>query len=353
MIILNNLWSSHGEFVALNNEILNYLESDLEKNPGYYPERGGIKFEEDVLAAAVMAAKNTAFEGRIEQVSGQKFPDIVAKVEALGGYGIEVKTTGKNHWTSTGSSIFEGTRVEGIGRISMMFAKLADPVEFRWRPYEECLSNVAITHSPRYLIDMNATETIFDRIGIPYDELRMLENPFRPIKEHFRRKVLQPGQDVWWADPADEASSLVIRHFSDLPKGEKDALEAQSIVFFPNVFSDDNKLAMKQISAWLASRHGLLNHSLRDRYSSGGRELISVHGKSYDQIPKIFKRLQSWTKASYEFLMSVDQEYLEEYWGKVSGDDRLEQWLALVIQSAGDYSKKLPLEAMIREQIDP
>jgi hypothetical protein len=48
----------------------------------------------------------------------------------------------------------ETTRVEDVDRIYMMFGKLNKPVEVRFRPYECCLYEVAVTHSPRYLIDM-------------------------------------------------------------------------------------------------------------------------------------------------------------------------------------------------------
>jgi len=233
MILLNDPWRSHSEFKRLNDCILQILKDNHTHRPDYYPTRKGVQFEEDVLEAANQAAKKTSFEGKIRQVSGQKFPDIVAKVEQLGGYGIEVKTTEKNQWTTTGSSIFEGTRVDGIDRISLMFAKLADPVEFRWRPYEDCLCNVAVTHSPRYLIDMEVKQTIFQQISLPYDDLRKLKNPFKPIKAYFRKQVLEPGQDLWWVDPNGESSSLVIRHFLGIPRAQQDVMITQKHGFFP------------------------------------------------------------------------------------------------------------------------
>ena len=115
-------------------------------------------------------AVGTPFEDSIELIGGQKFPDIIAKKF----YGIEVKTTTQNHWKTTGNSVLESTRVDNIERIFMLFAKLASPIEFRCRPYEEVLSEVVVTHSPRYLIDMNLEEgkTIFDKINMPYNTLR-------------------------------------------------------------------------------------------------------------------------------------------------------------------------------------
>ncbi|MBQ3946179.1 MAG: hypothetical protein II670_11315, partial [Alphaproteobacteria bacterium] len=49
-----------------------------------------------------LACQDTPFNpDNVILVSGHKFPDIVAD----GFYGVEVKSTNKDHWTSTGSSI--------------------------------------------------------------------------------------------------------------------------------------------------------------------------------------------------------------------------------------------------------
>jgi hypothetical protein len=103
--------------------------------------------------------------------------------------GVEVKTTKQNHWTTTGNSVLESTRVDGIERIFMLFGKMVNPVEFKCRPYEDCLSDVVVTHSPRYLINMNlqAGQTIFDKLDIPYDTLRNNPNPLKPITDYYRQ----------------------------------------------------------------------------------------------------------------------------------------------------------------------
>lgn len=87
-----------------------------------------------------------------ELVSGHVFPDIILH-EC--NYGVEIKSTQKDAWTSTGSSIVESSRSEKANRIYLLFGKLGGEPEFRCKPYQQCLSNIAVTHAPRYLIDMN------------------------------------------------------------------------------------------------------------------------------------------------------------------------------------------------------
>ena len=171
MIVSVNPKPSIAEFADLMKKTDDLLNYDATQRPTYYAHRGGNPLEDDVHSALEECAKGTVFENTIEKISGQKFPDIVAARF----YGVEVKSTKDNHWTSTGSSILETTRVADVERIYMTFGKLGgNPIEFLSKPYEKCLSGIAVTHMPRYLIDMRLKdgETIFDKIGIEYDVLR-------------------------------------------------------------------------------------------------------------------------------------------------------------------------------------
>ena len=180
MIISINPEPEVDEFKLLMERVDHFLNVDARNRPSYYAKRAGSLLEDDVVDALSECAKNTVFQNTIEKVSGQKFPDIVAAKY----YGVEVKSTKDNHWTSTGSSILETTRVSDVKRIYMTFGKLGgNPIEFLSRPYEECLSGIAVTHMPRYLIDMRlkAGETIFEKMGISYEALRKMDNPISPV----------------------------------------------------------------------------------------------------------------------------------------------------------------------------
>ena len=172
MIIAHN--EDFEKFQNILNTSLTLLKKDSKKRMDYYLTRGVTDLEKDIHRYLTESAKETIFENNIELISGQRFPDIVAYVNRNKAYGVEVKTTKQNKWKSVGSSIFEGTRVEDVQKIQLLFAKLVNPIEFKCRSYEECLYDVAITHSPRYLIDMNIEkeESIFHKIGVTYDELR-------------------------------------------------------------------------------------------------------------------------------------------------------------------------------------
>ena len=137
------------ENLLLNSQT--YLTKDAKRRPDYYTSREGIKFETDVCEVMKHASKGGEFENTIELISGRKFPDIVAN----NFFGVEVKTSSKGSpWKCVGNSILETSRVESVERIYMFFGKIMPPPEFKFRKYEECLYDIAVTHSPRYLIDM-------------------------------------------------------------------------------------------------------------------------------------------------------------------------------------------------------
>ena len=101
MIISENRLPSLKEFERLMHSVDLFLNKDAKYRTAYYKKRSGLDLEEDVYHAVCHCAKGTPFEGTISLVSGKHFPDIVANQY----YGIEVKSTQGDKWTSIGSSI--------------------------------------------------------------------------------------------------------------------------------------------------------------------------------------------------------------------------------------------------------
>ncbi len=255
-------------------------------------------------------AKGSIYEGNIELVSGQKFPDIVAYVNSNKAYGLEVKTTKQNKWKSTGSSIFEGTRVDDVRNIHLLFGKLAAPVEFRCRKYEECLYDVAITHSPRYLIDMETTSehSIFSKVGVDYNTLRKLDNPFKPIKKYFRES-LKEGEDLWWIDNTEESvRDLGVKIWGNLSASDKDELRILALAYFPNLLGIDQKKYVR-LASWLVAQFGIVNHALRDTFSAGGQ--VAINGILF---PKIFHHITHDLNSILAIVQKIPTDDAKYYW---------------------------------------
>lgn len=329
MIISRNNQALKEQFVLLLEATKAHLKQDSILRQDYYLSRGGVALEEDIFKSMKLHSKGTKFEGSIEIVSGQKFPDIIANNY----YGVEVKTSKNQHWKSTGNSVLESTRISSIDKIYLFFGKLCAPVDFKFRKYEECLHEVAVTHSPRYLIDMKLKEedTIFSKLGIDYDDLRTRKNPIKPIVDYYRSKLKQ-GEELWWMDN-DKALNFTIRQWSNLTEDEKNQKRIEAFSLFPEIFSKSSKKYL-QLSSWLVSKYGIISPSLRDSFTAGGRVLISINGKDV-KFPRIFGHLLENKKAIKTLIESKTSEELNRFWQvNVIDQDKTQLWASLVVNNS-------------------
>jgi hypothetical protein len=354
MIISANSEPNRKEFNVLLNSTITELNSHAKKSAKTISALVGNKLEPFVKDLMTDLAIGTPFENSIECIGGQRFPDIVAKKY----YGIEVKTTTQNHWKTTGNSVLESTRVENVERIFMLFAKLASPIEFRCRAYEECLSEVVVTHSPRYLIDMNLEKgkTIFDKIKMPYDTLRKKENPIRPIIDYYKKK-LKPGEDLWWMDQDNSrASNIVIKIWANLSPKEKQEVKNKAMVYFPELFSNSgDKFA--RLAIWLVTREGVVCPNIRDLFTAGGKGHRLVGKKTYKNIPRIFLNLFDNLDFIIETIGQTSPIELSDYWGiKTNEKKKIADWIELIslqskkISDAKHLNVKQILTEIIAEQ---
>jgi len=302
------------------------LDVESKKNQKKYLDLLGNKLENVVADVMTENAKGTPFENSIELISGQKFPDIIANRF----YGVEVKTTKQNHWTTTGNSVLESTRVDGIERIFMLFGKMVNPVEFKCRPYEDCLSEVVITHSPRYLInmDLQVGQTIFDKLDIPNDTLRNYSNPIKPITDYYRQ-FLKPGEEVWWLDQDESKSTgLIIKLWNNLPTDIRKHYMLKSMILFPEIFSNRPD-KFNRLAVWLVNSEGIVCPNIRDVFTAGGQGVIEWKKKQYIGIPQIIVRLSNSIVELKSLLKETDVTILEKHWG-MSVKNKFDSWIGLI-----------------------
>ena len=336
MIISANSEPNRKEFDILLNSTLDELNIQAVKSSKLISTLKGNKLEPYIGDVMSELAVGTVFENSIKVIGGQKFPDIVAKKF----YGIEVKTTTQNHWKTTGNSVLESTRVDDVERIFMLFAKLASPIEFRCRPYEEVLSEVVVTHSPRYLIDMNLEQgkTIFDKIKMPYDTLRKKESPIKPIVDYYKSK-LKPGEELWWMDAENNSkpSSIVIKIWSNLSPKEKQELKNRAMVYFPELFGNSND-KFGRLAIWLVTREAVVCPNVRDLFTAGGKRDYVIGKNVYQKVPRIFLNLFYNIPNIIETIMQTSAFELSEYWEtKTTEKTKLFDWIDLV----AEHSKKI------------
>jgi len=347
MVVSKNPEPTSKLFQLLLNNTLETLEIESKQRQKEYLSLLGNKLENVVADVMTERAVGTPFENSIELISGQRFPDIIANKY----YGVEVKTTTQNHWTTTGNSVLEGTRVDGIERIFMFFGKMISPIEFKCRPYEECLAEVVVTHSPRYLINMELLngETIFDKLDIPYDTLRKVSNPVKPIVDYYRQ-FLKPGEQVWWMDQDEPKSTgLIIKLWNNLSFESRKELMLKSMVFFPEIFGNRPD-KFNKVAVWLVNLQGVVCPNIRDVFTAGGQGTIIWKKKHYTGIPKIIVKMVDSLSEIRSALFDAEKEALRVFWNE-KVKDRKSTWINLVHENAKQLKLPFDLKEFLSENL--
>jgi hypothetical protein len=263
---------------------------------------------------------------KIDLIGGAKFPDIAISIRENINFGVEVKTTKSNNWKTLGGSIMESTRVKDVHEISVIFAKALPNFEVMHRPFQECVSDVAVTHSPRYVIDfsINSNDSIFRKIGVNYIDVWSSKNPYDFFKNYFKNKAARERNGLWFVDEGgarnvEDIPKLQIQFYEDLPKVKKCFIKARAMVLFPEIFKETAEY--KQVALWLANM-GILNTSLRDIFSAGSN--VNVRGYT---VPSKFKRLDE----NIEIIKSVfdnlpDRDLMIEIYGTNRRNQFINNW---------------------------
>lgn len=320
--------ASESEFVDLLRKTREFVIEYVNSHPKEFKLVKALNFETLVCKSAKIAAKGTVFEGKIEQTSPHAFPDIIAKKY----YGIEVKTTTADKWVSTGNSILESTRQEGVERIYLFFAKFGGTFDVKYRPYQDCLFDIAVTHSPRYQInmDLKENETIFDKMNISYDDLRRKDNLISQVRDYYRN-MLEKGEELWWIEQDDDtgAVSPIIKPYNELDAKNQEKFIIEAMILFPEIFGS-GKLKFERVAIYLITHYNVVCAHLRDPFSGGGQEEATIHRKRV-RLPRIFYNLYIRANSIKSTISNIEEDTLKYFWrtNKIS-ESRLTQWKNMI-----------------------
>jgi hypothetical protein len=263
------------------------------------------------------------------------FPDILAN-----GFGIEVKTTTKDSWTSVGNSVFEGMRDESVKKIYVVFAKLGGMPGVRWGRYEERITHVRISHAPRFVLEMDRDASLFEHMDVTYEEFARLPSreKMRYVRKYSRER-LRPGESLWWLEDEEEdtAVPVPIQIYMALPERDKVKLRAECALLFPQIVgSGRDKRKYADVALYLLGEHNVIAPQTRDLFSAGsvaGEERGGIYIRKAFLNPK--KKIQ---EAMIEAASRLDDSLFVRYWGEsVPPEKRIARWLNKVDKLAKDW----------------
>lgn len=261
------------------------------------------------------------------------FPDI-----AIGEYGVEVKFTTNNTWRSVANSVFETFRKQDTIYIYVIFGKMGGLPEVKWARYGDCVIHVRTSHVPRFELEIDASSSLFAKMGITYSEFAALpiEGKMRFIREYARGR-LKEGERLWWLEekPEQEHSlPIQVRLYMDLPVEEKRTLRAEATLLSPRVVAPSGtKNKYTDVALFLLTYHGVLVPQARDLFSAGS---VALKGDPTRGGLYVARALMELEDAMTEAALRMEDALFVEYWGEsIPPDRRIARWLEL----ADGYAK--------------
>lgn len=267
----------------------------------------------------------------------QAFPDI-----AIGDFGIEVKFTTNDTWRSVANSVLETNRIKEVKKIFLVFGKMGGEPEARWGEYDKCVMHVRTSHVPRFEVEIGAAKSLFDQMGVPYDEFHELsmEEKMRHIRAYARGR-LKPGERMWWLEdsPDDPGHTLPVqaRLYTKLSMEEKTKMRAEAALLCPKIVQSGRaRDKYDDAVLYLLTYHGVLCHQARDLFSAG-----SVANPDNDDEGGIYieRALKLIEGEMIEAAMRLEDAVFVEYWGEsVAREDRIDHWLQKADELARDWT---------------
>lgn len=250
-----------------------------------------------------LAPQNTLI---VEPYLGHRFPDVDLSFNGIK-YGIELKSRNNGSWSTNGNSVFESITGEGYEEIFIFFASQV-PKEKRllvkFAPYWQALSNIKVTHSPRFTINMDGSQNSVFSSKEEYNSLRTMNEQ---EKIQFLQSYLKEHSigAKWYIAPTETISPT---KFSDLSSSkQKDQLVAELLILFPDDLLIGNSRDKYTRSAeYLLETYYIYNKSFRDVFSAGG---VYTFNEIY--FPKIIGTFVSLKEPLSQTLYNASDDFFK------------------------------------------
>ena len=291
---------------------------------------------ERTVAAELRVACNTKRIGSVGHTfHPSAFPDIL-----VNGFGVEVKYTQRKTWHGTGNSIFEGMRDAKTKQIYLVFCR-SDLPEIRWSKYEDCIKGVRISHSPRYMLEMDNDAGFFDDLGIPYNKFNSysIREKMVHVREHVKARISE-HEKLWWIDEEDSHTlPMEVRIYRLLPTELKVSLRAETALMCPQILKGSRqKGKYDQAAIYLLTQHGVVAPQIRDLFTAGS---VAGPERGGNYLLRSLRRIEPEILAAARRL---DDALFVEYWGfSCSVEQRIPRWLELADHYAVDFRPSLEI----------
>lgn len=261
----------------------------------------------------------------------QEFPDIV-----IGQFGVEVKFTAQDTWRSVANSILESTRSPDVQHIYVLFGKMGGKPLVRWGEYAKCVMHVRTSHVPRFELEIGATRSLFDVMGVDYESFSVLplSDKMRHVRKYARGR-LKPGEHLWWLGE-DHTLPPQVKLYMYLSQQEKRRIRAEAALLCPQIVKPSRaKQKYDDAVMYILTYYGVLCPQARDLFSAGSVAMRADQTRGGIYIARALLDIEDEMLSAAK---KLDNALFEEYWGApVPQGERIARWLERADVLAKDW----------------
>lgn len=265
-------------------KILTIAKEIIENNHSYFTNiKTGDQFEKLTLEV-LNTIKDKYPELHISSIKDNgdhAFPDIKIVLTTGETYGVEVKFSNSGHWYSLGNSIFESqsdTSENAYKDIYLLFGRKPKTgerksnLEVRSNLYSNVLKDIKVTHSPRFSIDMNQNSNSIFSEEVRYEKFRTFneEEKIDFIQQYFSKNI---SENKWYIN---KQTQILPRLLSDIELTQRNTILAECYILFAYDLFGSTQANYDNIAKYLLLEYFIISSSLRDTFSSGGKDIIDI-----------------------------------------------------------------------------
>lgn len=279
-------------------------------NSKYFHSKGNNNGFEKLIQDIIPNIEKQFLHVKFEFISGHHFPDVNVLINNEK-FGIELKSSQKGIWYIPGNSIFEKISDNDYKDIYIFFGsrkKNSNKYEIKYKKYWQATENIAVTHSPRFIINMNSTTSIFNTNN-DYEIFRKMNDTDKAL---FAQKILRnKTSDIkWYISPEPQATKVT--NYKDLSEERKKQLITEVLILFPtDLLRKQNNYT--RATNYLINQYYVYSKNLRDVFSAGGK--INKNGTL---IPKTLQTFIDYQPNIEQALAKANNEFKKiayENWG--------------------------------------
>lgn len=235
---------------------------------------------------------------------GKNFPDMDLILDDVR-YGLELKSRNNGSWDVPGNSVFESVSDQNYEEIFLLFGshkKGIPQIKIKYRPYWEVTAGIAVTHSPRFKINMNATESVFETS----EDYKKLQNMPEEEKIMFLQSHLRNNTTglKWFVPPTPHTIKPI--NLNSMKLEVKAQVISEVLVLYPQDLLNQPRGIYRRSTEHVLVSHFYYRSSFRDFFSASGKwEVNGVH------FPKVLNRLYDNREIILDIIKNANTDFKE------------------------------------------